>query len=204
LLYLLGRARGLFWRDGREWDCGGVPGGVPRWLRGPDHRQCCGGGVGGAWQRLFRLGCWSGGWRWGGLLRLVGDIRREWFWSDRCGRWGCGGGVVSSPQRLVYTEYGSSNRALLRHARSGAVDLLNGSSEDTSPSSLPSLVTAPTTMSASVSRNRIRHLQLRLAPVTSDSDAGANTAPSVGAALRGARSPTPVTPSIPHVAHSGE
>lgn len=112
--------------------------------------------------------------------------------------------MVSAPQRLVYPECGSSNRALLRHSCSGAIEIINGSPEYAPPPSLPSLATAPTTMSASVSRNRIRHLQLRLAPVTNDSDAGAKTAPSVGAAFKGARSPTPVTPSIPHVAHSGE
>ena len=112
--------------------------------------------------------------------------------------------MVSAPQRLVYPECGSSNRALLRHARAGPVKVINGSLEDASPPSLPSQATAPTTMSASVPRNRIRHCQLRLASVTSDSDAGANTAPSEGAALRGARSPTPVTPSVPQVAHSGE
>lgn len=36
------------------------------------------------------------------------------------------------------------------------------------------------------------------------SDAGANAGPAVGAARKGARSATPVTPWMPQVAHSGE
>ena len=118
-------------------------------------------------------------------------------------RWRSGGGVViGAPEWLIQAKCGPGKRALLRHGRLGLADIVEGSPKGPTPTSLPTQPAAPTTMSASVSRNGIRHFQLRLDSVTSDADA--NKGPAVGAARRGAKSATPTTPSIPQVAHSGE
>jgi hypothetical protein len=171
----LGALERLIWpsrRSGqwaRWWDVFDVAGDSPGWLlwyRGQELRR--------GWCDLFGVvgGC-SGGRVWPG----------EWALSRLFG-------ITGTPKWLVHVECRSRKLTLLRCGRLSLCGIVASSPKRTSPTPLSRKPAGATAMSASISRNGIRHVQLR----ASASDAGAKAGPAVGAACNGPRSATPATP----------